>query len=225
MEIKTMDLISIISALISIILGVVAIWLSIVFYKWSNTVSESTKEAAKDIGASVERLEKLFDRLYSDTFSMMKDTVSDMRKHIWPEQITQDKALAETDKKVEEKLQTVKDEMSLEIAALLQKQRIADDRLKNLSTDMQDLFERAIIKARTTESEVREESLKSFITRRIRHLALKNQPATADYIVASLGDNFPSSVIIRELETMKADGILHWQGALQPDTHIMYRRQ
>ncbi|OXS28060.1 MAG: hypothetical protein BCS36_01660 [Desulfovibrio sp. MES5] len=38
---------------------------------------------SKNIESSVGKLESLFDRLYADTFSMMKDTVSDMRKQLW----------------------------------------------------------------------------------------------------------------------------------------------
>lgn len=72
-----------IATIASLILAVGAIWLSIVFYKMSDAASKETTTAAKDIKASVERLENLFDKLYSDTFAMMKDTVTDMRQHIW----------------------------------------------------------------------------------------------------------------------------------------------
>ena len=75
---------SLIASIVSLIIGGFAIWLSVTFYRMSNKISEDTKGAAKGISASVRRLESLFDSLYSDTFSMMKDTVSDMRKHIWP---------------------------------------------------------------------------------------------------------------------------------------------
>ncbi|WP_006786881.1 hypothetical protein [Thiorhodospira sibirica] len=78
-----MDLVSLIASIASLIVAVGAIWLSIVFYKMSSNASNAKNEAAKGIDASVQRLEKLFDKLYSDTFSMMKDTVSDMRRHIW----------------------------------------------------------------------------------------------------------------------------------------------
>lgn len=66
---------SLLASLASLVLAVVAIWLSIVFFKLSSRASEATTEAAKGIASSVERLEKLFDKLYSDTCSMMRDTV------------------------------------------------------------------------------------------------------------------------------------------------------
>jgi len=107
---------ALIASFVSVGLGIMAIWLSVTFYKMSSQLSKSTRESAKGIGASVERLEKLFDKLYSDTFSMMKDTVSDMRKHIWPEVTGTDKNITEeTEEIAEEKLDTLKKEMGVEI--------------------------------------------------------------------------------------------------------------
>lgn len=87
METKAaLDILSLFSSVASIVLGVGAIWLSVVFFKMSSDASRATAEAAKDISANVRRLETLFDKLYSDTFTMMKDTVDDMRNHIWKRQ-------------------------------------------------------------------------------------------------------------------------------------------
>jgi hypothetical protein len=72
-----------ITSAVSAFIGIFAIWLSVTFFKMSSKLSESTKEAASHIGASVVRLEKIFDRLYNDIFSITKDTVSDMRKQLW----------------------------------------------------------------------------------------------------------------------------------------------
>ncbi len=103
------DIISFIASIASLILAIGAIWLSVVFYRMSSEASKSTTEAAKGIAASVERLEKLFDKLYSDTFSMMKDTVTDMRKHIWPvDDNEQEKVVEEAEKKTDERIGEVR---------------------------------------------------------------------------------------------------------------------
>ena len=70
-----MEQVSIGASIVSVVLAIVAIWLSVTFYRLSNDASGEIKSASKDIGASVSRLEKVFDNLYSDTFTMMKDTV------------------------------------------------------------------------------------------------------------------------------------------------------
>ena len=90
------ELISLFSSIAALILAIVAIWLSIVFYRLSSALSAGTTEAAKGINASVEKLENLFDKLYTDTFSMVRETVSDMRKQLWPrEPGADDKVAAE----------------------------------------------------------------------------------------------------------------------------------
>jgi len=76
------EIISLVASVASLILATVAIWLSITFYKMSSQASRATEDAAKGISASVERLENIFEKLYSDTFSVMRETVTDMRKHI-----------------------------------------------------------------------------------------------------------------------------------------------
>ena len=86
---------SLIASIVSVLIGGLAIWLSLTFYKMSTQLSQDAKEASKGISASVERLEKVFDKLYTDTFSMVKETMSDMRKHIWPGKTAEDDQIAE----------------------------------------------------------------------------------------------------------------------------------
>ncbi|UKA76450.1 hypothetical protein [Arthrobacter sp. FW306-07-I] len=75
--------IGLIASIASLVLAVVAIWLAVVFYRLSRDESESSAQNAQEISTSISRLEKVFDGLYSDTFTIMKDTVTDMRQHIW----------------------------------------------------------------------------------------------------------------------------------------------
>ena len=97
------ELISLISSVASLVLAVLAITLSIVFFRMSTVLSQSANDAAKGIEASVARLEQLFDKLYSDTFSMMRETVSDMRKHMWPEEVADMSKLGEEAERLAEK--------------------------------------------------------------------------------------------------------------------------
>jgi len=157
--------ISFMASIASLILAVGAIWLSIVFYRMSTTASNATTEAAKIIAASVERLEKLFDKLYSDTFSMMRDTVSDMRKHMWPtEDPEAEKAVEEAEKKADEKISDLKKAMEQQVAEVLQRQKVADDRVSAVRTEMRRLLDRAIVTSRQVETEPeRKQSVSIFL--------------------------------------------------------------
>lgn len=134
------DAISFIASIASLILSLGAIWLSVVFFRMSDSASKATTEAAKGIAASVERLEKLFDKLYSDTFSMMKDTVSDMRKHIWnnPQNDTsQEKSIPDQIKKeIEAKIRSSLEEIGIS----------SEDKKRKLAENLESAVESMISK-------------------------------------------------------------------------------
>ncbi|MGL0953271.1 hypothetical protein [Vibrio vulnificus] len=77
------EIIGLVASLVSLIIGFYAVWLSVTFYKLSTKNTQDLEKASSDINSTVNRLEVLFDKLYSDTFGIMKDTVSDMRKYVW----------------------------------------------------------------------------------------------------------------------------------------------
>ncbi len=216
------DLISLSSSIASLILAVLAIALSIGFFRMTSQLSTSAKEAAKGIGASVERLEKLFDTLYADTFSMMRDTVSDMRKHIWPDESGDTEKLAdEAEKRAEKKVGEVKKNIDKDLAKLLQRQEITDVKLTAVRDEMSDLIDRAISDSRRVEVEAREETARRHIMRKLRRLLRLKRSVTAENLVESLGGDVPAHIVIRELHEMANDGLIELSDeAVQPTTEI-----
>ncbi|MEQ4923449.1 hypothetical protein [Proteus hauseri] len=77
------ELLSFILSIVSLIVSGGAVWLSFKFYQMSDNASKEAKRSSDQIKSSTEKLEGLFSRLYTDTFTMMKDTVTDMRQHIY----------------------------------------------------------------------------------------------------------------------------------------------
>jgi hypothetical protein len=74
-----MDTFSIISNILSITLSVVSLCLSIYYYTQSNKVNKDNERISNDIRNSVNKLESLFEKLYSDTFSMLKEQNNTMQ--------------------------------------------------------------------------------------------------------------------------------------------------
>jgi vacuolar-type H+-ATPase subunit H len=219
---STGELVSLFASFASLILAVVAIWLSIVFFKLSSKLSESTTEAAKGIGSSVERLEKLFDKLYSDTFSMMRDTVSDMRKHIWPTEPTGDDQLAEeAERKADEKIEELKKSVSDELATVLQRQRVADEKLQSFRAEMNHLIDRVIVSSRQVDVEAREETLRAAILRSLRLLQRRHRRVSASDLVERLMPEAPGHKVVEELMKMRDEGLLTLsEDPVGPDTII-----
>jgi hypothetical protein len=206
------EVVSFATSIASLVLAVVAIVLSIVFYQMSSQLSESTKEAAKDIGASVEKLEKLFDRLYADTFSMMKDTVSDMRKHAWGEAATETpNILEEAEKKTEQKTEALRKHFDEQVAQILERQKITDGRVGQTREELKKLVDRAIDASRNVEHEAREETIRRYILKNIFMLKRRGEKILAGDIVDSLSEQFPQMAVVRELERMKAEKLIDWE--------------
>lgn len=221
----SVDVMGMTASIASLVLAVIAIWLSVVFFRMSSQLSESTKEAAKGIGASVERLEKLFDKLYSDTFSMMRDTVTDMRKHIWPDEPSEsDKLAEEAERRADEKVNHLKESIDSDLGIILKRQRVQDVQMTELRDEMQSLIERAIASSRQLENEAREETLREHIMRAIRLLRRRKSRVTADDLISFL--DFPPRRVVRELERMKAEEYISLSDPdINPDTVISIGRR
>lgn len=80
---EQIDLVSLVSSIASLVLAVVAIALAIVFFILATKQAESARSASDSIEGAVGRLELLFNRMYTDTFSIVKKTMDDMSSHIW----------------------------------------------------------------------------------------------------------------------------------------------
>lgn len=223
---SNIELLAFVASISSLILAVGAIWLSIIFFKMSNEASQATTEAAKGIDASVKRLENLFDKLYSDTFSMMKDTVSDMRKHIWngDESAGEDNKntiLEEADKKAEEKVQEIKTAFDKQLSDILHKQKIADGKVSDIGSELEGLLENAIQTSRMVESEAREETVRNHILRELRILRKQKGTVFAGELVTALSSFIPPIRVRQELDRMKEDGTLFIEDErIAPDTKI-----
>jgi len=70
-------------AIASIILAVVSLILSILFYRWSDKSNNKTFEMSKGIENNTKKIEDLFDRFYSDTFGLMKSNYEAMQSSLF----------------------------------------------------------------------------------------------------------------------------------------------
>ena len=211
-----MEIVSIASSVVSLMLGIYAIWLSIVFYRMSTASSNLIRDSAKDINASVEKLEELFRHLYSDTFSIMKDTVSDMRRHAWrnePQSETSSATLDAVELRADNKVTEIREELADSISSLADRVGGTDKRVKQLSEQLLPMVDKALTRSRHAEIEAREEILRDAILRRYAEASEEEQPTTTWAVVGPLFDEFSISEVIDELRGLKDDGILHWDSS------------
>jgi len=218
----SVEIFSIIASCVSVVLAIVAIALSVFFFRMSLGFSESTKEASKSIGACVERIEILFDKLYTGTFSIMKETVSDIRKHMWREESTDtDKIKEKAEIKAEKKVSLLKSEIDKELLKMFQKQKLTEEKLSDVRDEVRHLIDKAISDSRRLEIEAHEETIRGEIKRLIKRMDREHINTTADEIVIKLGRLFPENKVVEEIREMAKEGeLLLSETPLGPSTII-----
>jgi hypothetical protein len=226
----TIETVSLLSSFASLILAIVAIWLSFKFFEKSTEASEKTNEASKGIITSVVKLENLFDKLYSDTFSMMKDTVSDMRKHIWNNDDKPDTKESnlevESEKKAQEKVEALKRDLSEDLSKMLAKQHNTDNEITNLKSELSTLIESAVSQTRTLEMEAREETTRKFLLNEMRFFKRrKNKIMSRDIVNNGIRHGLKLRPLLEELFRMKVDGLIDFEGdeVAGPDEEIFLK--
>lgn len=219
----TIEAVSFTASLASLLLAVIAIWLSIVFYRMSTASAEQTKDAAKGIAANVERLEKLFDRLYADTFAMVKDTVSDMRRHVWPEE---KRAASETqiEERANEKVAQLRAELTTEIKKILDRQAGTDQRVRSLAGDLSRVVERAITESRRVDAQAREETLRDRLLKLLA-AATAAGDVVAEKFVTDLAPGLDPVDVVEELERMQRDGLVEFKPPLRATSKLRLPKQ
>ncbi|MDS4025786.1 MAG: hypothetical protein RKO25_02155 [Candidatus Contendobacter sp.] len=195
MVINWVDLISLVSSIASLILAVGAIWLSIVFYRLSSQASQATTEAAKGIDASVQRLEKLFDKLYSDTFSMMRDTVTDMRKHIWSKpEADKSEISPEMKREIQAQVMSALDDKSVQ----------GGENKEEIARKLEVAFEGILEKARSKKRLIKAEKILSAI----KELGPIKIEKLADALDVTVED-----VVIPHIFNLRKEGKITWSGS------------
>lgn len=175
--------IALLASMASLALALVAIWLSFKFYNMSIRSSEKIEEANRAISASVDRLEKVFQMQYSDTFSMVRDTYTDFRKRLMPETtaVAQAEQLAENtaDRKVEE----LRTEIKAELAKIVDRVGQTDAELGSVKTQLEGVVDKAIVRSRKVDQEAAKETLEAFVTSYIENIPF-GEKRTVDQLLA-----------------------------------------
>ena len=159
--ISGMNIAALVGAIVSVILALVAIGLSAYFYRMSNSITESTRNAANKIESGVEQMKNLMDTLYRDTFSLHKNTHSALLEHAWTGNSSESRTLTEeVSKQADERVDDMKKAINEEIAKTLKDRNLEiDDRLAKL----EEMFSNSVDEARKTDSEVLSRIIKNFL--------------------------------------------------------------
>lgn len=222
--------VSIASSLVSLVIGILAILLSVAFFFMSHRQAANADDSAKSIANSVDRLEQLFNLLYRDTFGMMKDAYSKISEHAWPESKNDTTIIEErTAKKVEDKLAILKAELTAKIEGLLASlDAETNEKVDSVRRQLEEAASQAVDRTRQVEVETREETLHDAARRMMFNLRKRIRRTTASDLVNMLQEraNAPFFDAVEELIKMKEEGLLDWTDeVLRPATMVILRKQ
>jgi hypothetical protein len=224
--ITTATVIELVGSFVSITLAGFAIWQASMFYRWGARAANESHEAARALESSVKKLEELFDRFYSDTFGMVRDTFSDFRKHAWAEDgdgkhAEADDALAEVEKRAAAKVADLRLEMMGEVGDLVQKLGATTSQVTEMEDRLGQVVDRAIAGSREAENEAIEATIRDRLLDRLASLrATGRTNVDADDLIGGFRSEFDFPDVIRQLEKLRDGDIVSWHGPLGPSTDV-----
>ena len=218
-SLTTFDVINLFSAAFSIVLAAVALFLSLYFYRRSVEQASLAETSANQIAASVDRLEKLFNSLYADTFSMMRDTVTDMRAHIWPrgeaESMDTNSVLAQADAAATARIEEARRDLMNQISFSSKQRGVGEEEVSNILTELTPAIDKALGESseagaeRTAKMAFVASTLKSYLSSRKR---LHQRQSFTDIVQEMQKFGFTAEDIEQTLLQARAEGWVSWPG-------------
>jgi hypothetical protein len=216
-NLTTVEAIGLVASVVSIALAAFAIWQASTFYRWSDAAAKEGRDSARDIRASVERIEKLFDTFYSDTFGLMKDTYADFRKHTWSKsgrgEGEGDDLGAAAEKAAAEKIAELRGDLRADLAKLTERGETTDAAIDDLRREFTTLLDRAIDQSRQVEEEAEGDVVRPVLLRRIDELRQQGlERITAERFVRPVmrSDVAPGRAF-RELYKLRDEGLVDFE--------------
>lgn len=233
-SVSTFDVINLFSAAFSIVLAAVALFLSLYFYRRSVEQARLAETSASQIAASVDRLEKLFSSLYADTFSMMRDTVSDMRAHIWSrgetDSVDTNSVLAQAELAATSRIEEARRDLMSQISLSAQQSGVAENTLGDILTELTPAIDKALGESseagaeRTAKMAFVLSTLKSYLS---SPKLIHQRQAFADIVQEMQKFGFASEDIEQTLLQARDEGWVSWAGqskSLAANTLVSFRR-
>jgi hypothetical protein len=220
-----MEITSIVAAVVSIAIGIFAVWLSLTFYKMSSRNMENVIEASKGLQANMNRLEALFNELYPGTLSIPKESAPETPKPPLPEAARQEDFIREeAERRAERKVEELRKALERGKSGVPERQVIQDTRTILGATDRG-----AITEPKKAEAEEFKGSIRERIEKQInfyQHRGYKG--IISEFLMDDIKADTPQltgSDVEYELRKMKEEAIIDWEGdKLGPNTHIEFKK-
>jgi len=221
---SNMEIASLVASVVSVIIALLAIYLSVTFYKMSTRISQDVKEKTDEIETSVDKLETISNMLYRDILSIMKETVSDIREHAWPDTTPAADISEMIEQKADEKLEKfrgeIKGEMKNELAGITKRTKMTNTKMEELQKSMQQFLDRAIDESRRVEKEVFAEIVADKVLKSLQRVSKLVDRIKAEIVVEELPE-FDLEDIREGIIQLRNEGLIELPGYIRSGKDIM----
>lgn len=205
---------SIILSVVSVVLAAFTIWLSAVFYNFANEAQERVRSTAVGIERAVATLDERVKGLHTDTFSLVKDMVTDMTGVVWSQQSAhRDDLYGSAQRR----------ELEDQIAVL--RRQLVDDISRAVAKGGIDtvVLERTLDEGLRRSADAGLTARHEVVRRVVRQqlLAANGRETEAAAVMTAVAQQFPFSVVVRVINDMREAGEIEWEGVdLRPSTML-----
>lgn len=199
-----LESISLISSIASLVISLLAIWLSIKFYQMSTASSKEIKESSSNVNNNVEKLEKMFDTMYRDTFSMVKDTVTHMRRQ-------EDRNLKTVD--YSDEIQSKVAEAISDHLKRVEPEKLNKNQIKDLVMDL-------VKESKDYEVDVKRQFIKNKIIFHLNREGAKTYKYLEKYIFSDKPSRDEKNILFDTMYEMTNEGIINADFTHMPDGEL-----
>lgn len=132
--VNTFDMVSFITGIVSIILAIVSLVVTFVFYKWNEKSTEQVRDLSNDVKCKTETLSTLFNKMFDTSFRMIESQSTAMQRKLFSQ------GMAETNEFLNyefEILSLVVEEKQIPIQKVIEKFNIEENRLRSIVEKIQ----------------------------------------------------------------------------------------
>lgn len=206
-----LDLVNLFASAFSIVLAVVALALAIFFFVQSKNSADQSAKSADEISASVARLEKLFDSLYSDTFAMMRETVTDMRQHVWKVKPESSMIPNGAEAKIEAEREQSQAALLAELGRVSKRVGLTDAKISELTEQLTPVIKQALEEQERVVEQVTEERKQASLDDRILTFLRRRGPIAVFRLAQVLEEDRDD--VMMALFNLAHQGVATWDTA------------
>ncbi|HBB93935.1 MAG TPA: hypothetical protein DC054_00970 [Blastocatellia bacterium] len=209
--------VSLVASVASLVLAAVAILLSYMFFRLSAESSNGIQASTHAIDNSVTQLDRLFELLHTETFQIVRGTISAYEKRFLadPAIVEESEQLAVT--KTNEKIEQFKADMRTELETAVAKFGKTEAQLSPVRQQLEKVLDMAIDGSLNADREAREENIKDHLLSYLNELSSSDSAMPVMKVALHFRDRFRPADILKALIELKQDGridfdrkIDHW---------------